>query len=256
MNDRRAEHPYQRTNRPSEFFDSRDSPYSAGVGFPSCCTDLVPAPRNTRDPHDYYRELGVDPGATREEIKRRLRQLYVQLHPDTGVEPDPERLNRVKNIAEVLLDDESRLKYDNTPEGQRLMDKVYAEELSKLDLPRTPAAAREALRPQKASPYGKVGRFDYFSAGHRSSDPLTAQQWYHYLLGVMVKANYKGRLRLMLWDGERPAWNAAQEILMVPRRWEPSAHAANALATRVIGSTGISNISEVSPELPTHLSRT
>ncbi|QZE10505.1 DnaJ-like chaperonin [Mycobacterium phage ScoobyDoobyDoo] len=218
----------------------------------------MPAPRNTRDPHDYYRELGVDPGATTAEIKARLRQLYVELHPDTGERPDPEKLTRVRNIAEVLLDDEQRLKYNNTPEGHRLMDKVYAEELSKLDVMRTikhDKHVREALQAQKASPYGKVGRFDYFSIGQRSSDALCAQQWYHYLLGVASRTSYTGRLRLMLWDGERPAWNAERELLMVPRRWEPSAHAAKALVTRVIGSTGVSNISQESPELPTQLTR-
>jgi curved DNA-binding protein CbpA len=206
----------------------------------------------------YYAELGVAPSASRSEIKSALRRLYVELHPDTGSSPDPERLTRIKNIAEVLLDDQERLKYDRTPEGQRLMDKVYAEEL-KATLGTMKVMSqekvREALKPQRANPYGKAGRFDYFSLGHRTTDPLCAQQWYHYLMQHANKSSFKGRLRLLLWDGERPSWNEPQEILMIPRRWEPSAHAANALVARVIGNQGLSNLSEVSPQLPTHVSR-
>lgn len=244
MNDKRPGPPSPRTSRASEFFDSRD--VSPGIGFPSLCRELAVAPRNTRDPHDYYRELGVDPGATREEIKSRLRRLYVELHPDTGVAPDPDRLNRVKNIAEVLLDDQQRLKYDNTPEGRRLMDRVYVEELKdKVGVLKVMSeeGVKEALQAAPANPYGKVGRFDYFSIGHRSTDPLVAQQWYHYLMASAVRPKHRGRLRLLLWDGERPAWNAGQEILMVPRRWDPSSHAAHALMVRVIGTTSASNLS-------------
>jgi hypothetical protein len=210
----------------------------------------VRAKPNRADPHDYYAELGVSPSASREEIRAALRRLYLALHPDTGIEPDSERLTRVRNIAEVLLDDVSRSKYDHTPPGQRLMDKVYAEELSKLTELRVASrpSVAEALRPQNAT---LVGRFDYFSIGYKTTDSLKAQQWYHYLIPAADEGAFRGRLRLLLWDGERPAWQCDQEILMVPRDWEPSSFAAKTLVARVIGSSDISNLTTDAPQVST-----
>lgn len=248
---------YRVTSRPSDaFFDSRLGS-GHGIGFPSACRDLVPAQRNTRDPHDYYAELGVDPGASRDEVRRAVRALYVALHPDTGADPDPDRLNRVHNIAEVLLDDQKRLKYDNTPEGSRLMDKNYAEELrrsGKLKLA-DERIVREALKAKPATPYGTPGRFDYFSIGTRSTDSLKAQQWYHFLLTRLPLTDYTGRIRLLLWDNPRPAWEGDQEVLMVPRSWNPSAFAAEALLTKVIGSKGVSHLTDPPAPIPGRLSR-
>jgi hypothetical protein len=229
----------------SEFYDSRL--VSPGAGFPSCSRELVLAPRNTEDPHGYYEELGVDPGASREEIKRAVRKLYVQLHPDLSEDADPERLQRVKDIADVLLDPVKRVKYDRTPKGERLMDKVYAEELRKSGLLKRmdERQIKEAIRTQAVKhPYGVVGRFDFFAVGYKTSDPLKAQQWYHYLMTQAADTGYRGLLRLLLWDHKRPAWDSEQEVLMVPRTWEPSAFAAKTLVTRVIGAQGDSNLVE------------
>jgi hypothetical protein len=230
-------------------YDSRTST-SPGIGFPSCCTDLVPAPANTADPHDYYAELGVDPGASDVEIRHAVRHLYRDLHPDTGSDPDPERLTLIANIAEVLLDPAARIKYNNTPPGHRLIDKVYREQLSKLDA-RTVRAVVETQTQTATS-----GRFDYFALGYRTTDTLKAQQWYHYLLANISATSFRGQLRLLLWDGERPAWAVSQGVLMVPRGWEPSDFTAIQLLSRVIGKPVISNISQTPPPIPTALSQT
>lgn len=234
---------------PEAFYDSRATPAS-GIGFPSLCTDLVPAQRNTADPQDYYAELGVDPGASDAEIRSALRGLYRDLHPDTGTSPDPERLTLVHNIAEVLLDPAERIKYNNTPKGHRLVDKVYREQLSKLDV----HTVRAIVETQPAAP--TFGRFDYFALGYRSTDTLKAQQWYHYLLTNVCSTTFRGPLRLLLWDGLRPAWQGSAQVLMVPRRWEPSNFTAIQLLTRVIGSTAVSNISGKPAPIPTTLSGT
>lgn len=226
----------------SKFYDSRL--VSPGAGFPSCSRDLVPAPRNTEDPHGYYEELGVDPGASREEIKRAATRLYVQLHPDSSDHPDPERLQRVKDIADVLLDPVKRVKYDRTPKGERIMDKVYTEELRKAGLLKQVLQSREAVGVAVKHPYGVVGRFDFFAIGYKTTDPLKAQQWYHYLMTHISDTDYRGLIRLLLWDNQRPAWDSGQEVLMVPRTWEPSAFAAKTLVTRVIGAQGDSNITQ------------
>lgn len=63
---------------------------------------------------DYYRELGVAPNASDEEIKKAYRSLAKKHHPDAN--PDkPEAGERFKAISEaytVLSDKESRHKYD------------------------------------------------------------------------------------------------------------------------------------------------
>lgn len=241
--------PSPRTNQPSRLYDSRRA--APGIGFPSLSRSLVRVVPNTRDPHDYYAELGVDPAAPTSVIRAAVRRLFVALHPDTGEHPDPERLQRVKLISDVLLDDRKRIKYDQTPEGERVMDEVYRSELINSGLldGLSEKRIRETLKPSSKKNEGNTFRFDYFSIGHKTTDALKAQQWYHHLLVRASSTSFRGRLRLLLWDGDRSAWDGNQEILMVPRRWEPSAFAAETLLTKVIGSVGVSNITTSPPQV-------
>lgn len=62
---------------------------------------------------DYYATLGVDRGASPEQIKRAYRRLARELHPD--VNPDPATQERFKEISaayEVLSDPDKRDLYD------------------------------------------------------------------------------------------------------------------------------------------------
>ena len=113
------EHQYHQRSEQSSVFDSRRQPGSRGIGYPSCNTEIALLPPNTKDPHGYYRELGVSPSSTHDEIATAVRRLFRQHHPDTG-DGDVERFNLVRNIAEVLLDPISREKYNQTPAGMRL----------------------------------------------------------------------------------------------------------------------------------------
>ena len=63
---------------------------------------------------DHYQTLGVDRGASPEDIKRAYRKLAAQHHPDRG--GDTAKFQEIQAAYDVLGDSEKRSQYDNPPQ--------------------------------------------------------------------------------------------------------------------------------------------
>jgi molecular chaperone DnaJ len=62
---------------------------------------------------DYYEVLGVQQGASQDDIKSAFRRLARQYHPDVSSEPDAEeRFKEINEAYAVLTDDEKKAAYD------------------------------------------------------------------------------------------------------------------------------------------------
>lgn len=63
---------------------------------------------------DYYEALGVQKGATKDQIKDAYRKLALQFHPDRNKSPEAEaRFKEISEAYAVLSDDEKRRQYDS-----------------------------------------------------------------------------------------------------------------------------------------------
>jgi DnaJ-class molecular chaperone len=64
-------------------------------------------------PRDYYEVLGVERGASKEQIRKAYRKLARQLHPDVNKASDAaKKFGEVQEANDVLSDDEKRKAYD------------------------------------------------------------------------------------------------------------------------------------------------
>lgn len=67
-----------------------------------------------KNPSDLYGLLGVDKGASEEDIKKSYRKLVLKFHPDRSLIPESgEVLQTILNAYNTLVDPAKRARYDN-----------------------------------------------------------------------------------------------------------------------------------------------
>ena len=64
--------------------------------------------------NDYYKILGIDKTASKEEIKKAYKKLAKKYHPDNKETGDEQKFKEVQNAYETLIDDVKRFWYDST----------------------------------------------------------------------------------------------------------------------------------------------
>jgi curved DNA-binding protein len=77
---------------------------------------------------EYYKVLGVDKGASADELKKAFRKLAVKYHPDktAGDKAAEEKFKQINEAYDVLSDPEKRKKYDALGENWKYYDQAQA----------------------------------------------------------------------------------------------------------------------------------
>ena len=103
--------------------------------------------------NEYYRSLGVQPGATAEELKKAYRGLAKKYHPDLhpGDKEAEARFKEINEAYETLSDPQKRKEYD---EKQRTTQGRGHRQAARSTFPKCRAALRNfsalTLRPEKS----------------------------------------------------------------------------------------------------------
>src|SRR5687768_18177229 len=76
-------------------------------------TVIGSAPMSAKSPPSLYDVLGLDPGASAQDVRQAWRRLAQQNHPDRGEGADSEAMVLINQAYEVLSDPDRRARYDH-----------------------------------------------------------------------------------------------------------------------------------------------
>lgn len=150
--------------------------------------------------------MGLEPGASKEEIKARFRALAKKLHPDAGGDEDLFRF--IVEIANTLLDDENKVRYDSTSS-----DSIYIGVIEREELMREASSRGGPIRVGEAEVGESKEHWDFFSVGE--VDLHVASRWVELCREASSAVGYRGRIRLCFIDTDRP-WEVVEPDLMIP----------------------------------------
>lgn len=137
----------------------------------------------------------------------------------------------------MLLDPVTRHRYDSTPPGRRLLDKVYRAELGGVEglSGLTAEELDRVLDPTPTAP-SRPDWYDYLSVGRHPGDRDKVQGWYRCLTAVAPLVGYRSRIVVLIHDGPS-FYHPGTSTLAVPRSWEPSTALALGLFVVEVGSS-------------------
>jgi curved DNA-binding protein len=167
--------------------------------------------------HDYYKTLGVDKNAAREDIKKAYRKLALKYHPDRnqGNKEAEKKFQHINEANEVLSDPEKRKKYDNL--GEHWQD--YKTKGAYSSGERSQSGRKSRSQPfQYGNEYddlfgrnrGRGGFSDFFEAffgnfDSQSSDPLKdfRGQDYETKMEISLEEAFNGTSRIIQLENEK-----------------------------------------------------
>lgn len=175
------------------------------------------------DYKDYYKVLGVEKTATKDEIKKKYRKLAQKYHPDKnpGNKQAEEKFKEISEANQVLSDDEKRRKYDELGSNwnQFQQDGGGGFDFSQFTGQRGGRSRRTGIEDM----FGGSGRFSdffesFFGGGFGNDSPTgrsnrqTKGQDYEAEINIHLSDAYHGTSTILNVDGQKIKINLAPGV--------------------------------------------